>query len=166
MGNDFCERLTVKVSWTATNLFVDKFIRFGCIERLSNAYRCLIEMAWATFWYVRITINLQSKEWETYSCMSEVGKWKNAEGRIVDGATKLPLYPLVCVDCCNMFSASIWCRRSHIWSNPHGRMWNLWVDRHDRPDRRFRCIANMSIRRNSVDTSFCWRRDRLRFQRV
>lgn len=70
----------------------------------------------------------------------------------------LPLYPLVCVDCCSRFSALIWCHKTHIWSSPHGRMWNLWADRRDRLDRRFRCIANKSIRRNSVDTSFDWRR--------
>lgn len=53
--------LTVKVSRTAANLFVDTIIGFGCIERLPNAHRCLIEMAGPTFWYMRITINLQTE---------------------------------------------------------------------------------------------------------
>lgn len=75
-----CKWLTIKVSRTAANLFVDKFIRFGCIERLPNAHRCLIEMAGATFWYMRITINLQLK-WETHEkhtgTMNEVSERTN-----------------------------------------------------------------------------------------
>lgn len=137
--------LTFKVSGVAAYLFVDTFGGFGCIQRLSNAHRCLIEMARSTFWYMRITINLCERErlgvdhghfpWELW------GGWH------------LPLCPPVCVDCCNRFSALIWCHMTHIWSSPHGRTWNLSAARRDPPGRRFRCIANTSIRRNLVDTS-------------
>lgn len=70
--------LTVKVSRTAANLFVDTFIRFWCIQRLPNAHRCLIEMAGATFWYMRITINLQQNAGNHTGdeCVVLMDEWK------------------------------------------------------------------------------------------
>lgn len=50
--------LTFNFAWIAANLFVDNVFGFRRVQRLSNAHRCLVEMARPAFRYVWVAVDL------------------------------------------------------------------------------------------------------------